>query len=112
MSRITSYSTNYQTFPALFELEPVAGILPRQSRKAIPGGGRTSGAAERQRDVADIEAAETPGGGLPSRHAPERGCHEVTGVEKARLRSKRRGSGICPVNIVPRAGALLLLIIK
>ena len=32
-----------------------------------------------------------------SRLAPERGCHEVTGVEKARLRSKRRGSGICPV---------------
>lgn len=25
MSRITSYSTDYQTFPALFELEPVAG---------------------------------------------------------------------------------------
>ena len=31
-----------------------------------------------------------------SRLAPERGCHEVTGVEMARLRSKRRGSGICP----------------
>ena len=39
MSKITSYSTDYQTFPVLFELEPVAGILPRQSRKAIPGGG-------------------------------------------------------------------------
>ena len=50
--------------------------------------GRTSGAAERQRDVADIEAAETPGEGLPSRLAPERGCHEVTGVEMVRLRSK------------------------
>ena len=140
MSKITSYSTDYQTFPALFELEPVAGKkvtadfsapelsslggLPLvreyekssnrisgparsrdfalQSRKETPGGGRTSGAAEHQRDVADIEAAESPGGGLPSRLAPERGCHEVTGVEKARLRSKRRGSGICPVNIVPR----------
>ena len=42
--------------------------------------GRASGAAERQRDVADIDAAETPGEGLPSRLAPERGCHEVTGL--------------------------------
>ena len=25
MSKITSYSADYQTFPALFELEPVAG---------------------------------------------------------------------------------------
>lgn len=25
MSKITSYSIDYQTFPALFELEPVAG---------------------------------------------------------------------------------------
>ena len=42
--------------------------------------GRTSGAAERQRTVGDSEAAETPGEGLPSRLAPERGCHEVTGL--------------------------------
>ena len=42
--------------------------------------GRTSGAAERQRDVTDIDAAETPGEGLPSRLAPESGCHEVTGL--------------------------------
>ena len=31
--------------------------------KRLPEG--TQGAAERQRDVADIEAAETPGEGLP-----------------------------------------------
>ena len=58
--------------------------------------GRTSGAAERQRDVADIEAAETPGEGLPSRLAPERGCHEVTGVKKSALAQQAQGHGDMP----------------
>ena len=67
--------------------------------------GRTSGAAERQRDVADIEAAETPDEGLPSRLAPERGClRQQTGVEMARLRSKRRGPGIRPGTRTPLNG--------
>ena len=81
------------------------GTLQRKVGKRLERRrGRTSGAAERQRDVADIEAAETPGEGLPSRLAPERGCHEVTGVEKMRLLRKRRGPGICPVKKVEVPG--------
>ena len=38
MSRITSYSTDYQTFPALFELEPVAGMLLCKVGKRLPEG--------------------------------------------------------------------------
>ena len=47
------------------------GTLLRQSRKATPGGGAQ--AAERQRDVADIEAAETPSEGTAG--APAQGHH-------------------------------------
>ena len=36
--------------------------------------GRTSGAAERQRDVADIEAAETPGEGTAGAGLPLKGA--------------------------------------
>ena len=56
----------------------VAGLCTSKVGKRLPEG--TQGAAERQRDVADSDAAETPGEGLPSRLAPERGCHEVTGL--------------------------------
>ena len=81
----------------------VAGLCTSKVGKRLPEG--TQGAAERQRDVADIEAAETPGEGLPSRLAPERGCHEVTGVKKARLRSKRRGPGDMPRTRTPLKGS-------
>ena len=76
--------------------------------------GRTSGAAERQRDVADIEAAETPGEGTAG--APAQGHrrmarlaspHQRTGAVAGLCHGKvgkrlerRRGSGIRPVSIV------------
>ena len=82
----------------------VAGLCNAKS-ESDSRRGRTSGAAERQRDVADIEAAETPGEGLPSRLAPERGClRQQTGVKKARLRSKRRGPGDMPGTRTPLNG--------
>ena len=65
--------------------------LSRKVGKRFPEG-RVSGAAERQRDVKDIEAAKTPGEGLPSRHAPGRGClRQQTGVEKAALAQQAQG---------------------
>ena len=79
--------------------------LSRKVGKRFPEG-RVSGAAERQRDVKDIEAAKTPGEGLPSRHAPERGClRSRLGLRKPRLRSKRRGFGDMPSKVLIRAPA-------
>ena len=50
------------------------GTLQRKVGKRLERRrGRTSGAAERQRDVADIEAAETPGEGTAG--APAQGHH-------------------------------------
>ena len=73
------------------------GTLRHQSRKVTP-----AGAARAARQSGSEFAKRMSSGDARRRHrrsrlAPERGCHEVTGVKKARLRSKRRGSGICPV---------------
>ena len=69
----------------------------QRNRKATP-----AGAARAARRSGSEFAKRMSSGDARLRHrrsrlAPERGCHEVTGVEMARLRSKRRGSGICPV---------------
>ena len=63
---------------------PVLMVLiraPARSRDFAPAKsesdsrkGRTSGAAERQRDGADIEAAETPGGGTAGAGLPLKGA--------------------------------------
>ena len=50
----------------------VIGIAPASAKSESDSRrGRTGGAAERQRDVADIEAAETPGEGAAK--APAQG---------------------------------------
>ena len=72
------------------------GTLRQRNRKATP-----AGAARAARRSGSEFAKRMSSGDARRRHrrsriAPERGCHEVTGVEKvARLRSKCRGSGIC-----------------
>lgn len=53
MSKITSYSADYQTFPALFELEPVAGKKVTADFSApelsSPGGGIAGAPAQGHR---------------------------------------------------------------
>ena len=75
----------------------VAGLCHGKVGKRLPKG--PQGAAERQRDVADIEAAETPGGGVAGAGLPLKGavCGSRLGLRKMRLLRKRRGTGICPV---------------
>ncbi len=72
------------------------GTLQRKVGKRLPQGphkrrGGASARCRRHRSSGDARRRHRR-----SRLAPERGCHEVTGVKKARLRSKRRGPGICP----------------
>ena len=67
--------------------------------------GRTSGAAERQRDVADIEAAETPGGGTAGAGLPLKGavCGSRLGLKSA-LAQQAQGPGDTPRTRTPPNG--------
>ena len=83
---------------------PGAGISHSEIGKRLPEGPhkRRGGAAarcRRHRSSGDARRRHRR-----SRLAPERGCHEVTGVEKMRLLRKRRGPGICPVKKVEVPG--------
>ena len=79
----------------------VAGLCHGKVGKRLPQGphkrrGGASARCRRQRSSGDARRRHRR-----SRLAPERGClRQQTGVEMARLRSKRRGPGICPVSIV------------
>ena len=74
----------------------VAGLCHGKVGKRLPQGphkrrGGASARCRRQRSSGDARRRHRR-----SRLAPERGClRQQTGVEMARLRSKRRGPGIC-----------------
>ena len=72
------------------------GTLQRKVGKRLPEGATQAARRSGSEFAKRMSSGDARRRHRRSRLAPERGCHEVTGVEKARLCSKRRGPGICP----------------